>query len=271
MHRHSAWLILVVLTLMCVTPPLLGIVVEMLNGQKWKGTIVSEDDTTLKLEVSTEGATMVMPLAKSKIHAITDDKGKRTVINEKKAPVRRPRPKPVKKEKPKPEPKPNFDWPCWRGPNRNGISTEKGWKSDWDSPPPTLWSRDLGEGYSCVSIANGRAYTMGNDKTQDTVWCFDAESGKELWKRSYSCGTGGYPGPRATPAVDSGIVYTLSRNADLHAYEAATGKVLWKKKLPGQKPKWGFSGSPLVISEMVIVSVGTSGMAFNKRSLNPTN
>jgi hypothetical protein len=78
------------------------------------------------------------------------------------------------------------DWPYWRGPNRNGISTEKGWHSVWPiDGPPILWKASVGTGFSSISVAGGRVFTMGHDGEQDNVFCLDAKSGKELWKKSY--------------------------------------------------------------------------------------
>src|SRR3954470_10237733 len=73
------------------------------------------------------------------------------------------------------------DWPNWRGPDRNGISAEKGWSSDWPTAgPPIVWKGSVGAGFSSVSVAKGRAFTIGNANGQDTVFCHDAKSGKEI-------------------------------------------------------------------------------------------
>ena len=122
------------------------------------------------------------------------------------------------------------DWPQWRGLNRNGVSAEQGWLARWpaDAPPKTAWKANVGKGHSAVSIASGRAYTMGWDGKNDTVFCFDAATGKLLWKQSYSCGDiVQWSGPRATPTVDGDTVYTLGQHGQLHAWHAVTGKKLW--------------------------------------------
>jgi outer membrane protein assembly factor BamB len=255
------------LAILVIAQPAAGATIELLSGQKMSGKIVSENEKTVNLSMEMEGAAMTMPLKKSKIHAITDDKGVRRVINAKKAkPVRRPKPKP--KKEPKPEPKPNNDWPWWRGPNHNGISLEKGMKT---STPAVMWTKQVGAGYSCVSIADGKAYTMGNDGSQDTVWCFDAESGAEVWKKSYPCGTDkNYPGPRATPAVSDGVVYTHSRKGALHAFDAKTGNILWEKNaardVSAKRPGWDYASSPFIMGNMLVLNLGKCGAAFNKKS-----
>src|SRR2546423_6188146 len=77
------------------------------------------------------------------------------------------------------------DWPNWRGPDQNGISKETGWSASWPSDgPKQLWKASVGTGFSSVSVANRRLFTLGNKNETDTVYCFDAESGKELWKHS---------------------------------------------------------------------------------------
>src|SRR6185503_3598631 len=79
------------------------------------------------------------------------------------------------------------DWPEWRGPSRNGTSSEANWLQGWPagSVPPVAWRAFLGKGHSAVSVSNARAYSLGWSGTEDTVYCFDAATGQVLWKRSY--------------------------------------------------------------------------------------
>lgn len=166
------------------------------------------------------------------------------------------------------------DWPRWRGPNLNGISTETGWSTEWPAEGPRqLWKAKVGTGMSSVSVANGHAYTMGNREGQETVFCFDAESGKEVWKHTYESPLDPkyyVGGPSATPTVDGDTVYTLSRRGDFFAFDAATGAVRWSKNIAqetGAKlPEWGFAGSPLVDGDRLILNVGTAGTAVDKQT-----
>jgi outer membrane protein assembly factor BamB len=166
------------------------------------------------------------------------------------------------------------DWPRYRGPNLNGISTESGWSVAWpDTGPKQLWKASVGIGFSSISVADGRAYTMGNQSDQDTVYAFDAATGKLLWKHAYACklDPNAYEGgPSATPTVDGGRVYTLSKQGDLFCLEAATGKVVWStnlaKELGARVPRWGFSSSPLVHGDSIFVNVGTRGTALHKNT-----
>ncbi len=164
------------------------------------------------------------------------------------------------------------DWPHWRGPERNGISKEKNWTSDWPaSGPPSLWKGSVGLGFSSISVASGRAFTMGNANEQDTVFCLDAKSGKEIWKQSYPAELGDKffeGGTTGTPTVDGDRVFTLSRWGDVYCFEAASGKIVWNRNLvkeTGVKvPGWGFGGSPTVHEKMLLLNVGEAGMALDK-------
>ena len=127
------------------------------------------------------------------------------------------------------------NWPRWRGPDANGISKETGWTTSWPAEgPKQLWKTAVGIGFSSVTVANGRAFTMGNSNETDTVFCFDENSGKDLWKHSYPCPLDakyyeGGPGSSATCEKDR--VYTLSKRGHLFCFDAATGKVIWQKNL----------------------------------------
>lgn len=161
------------------------------------------------------------------------------------------------------------DWPQWRGPRRTGHSTETGWLTRWPvGGPKRLWTAQVGEGYSAVSVVGNRAYTLGNSGGQDVVVCLHADTGKQLWRYAYPCGPGDYGGPRATPDVDGPNVYTLSREGLALCLNALTGKVVWQNQLQratrAEFPQWGFAGSPLVYGNKVIYNVGTHGVAVDK-------
>jgi outer membrane protein assembly factor BamB len=165
------------------------------------------------------------------------------------------------------------DWPCWRGPNRDGISQETGWNAHWpDGGPAKLWEAQIGIGYSPVSVVGGRAYTMGNIGRQETVWCFDAATGEVLWKHSYPCrGGSDYPGPRAQPTVDGDRVYTISIKGHLKCFNTDRGGVVWetdvREQLGSKGSAHGHCGSPLVLGEKLILATGAppaTVVAFDK-------
>ena len=113
------------------------------------------------------------------------------------------------------------DWPQWRGPNRNGISAEKV-NAHWPiEGPRVLWRASAGFGFSSVSVSRGRAFTMGNSDNRETVFCFDAVSGKPVWKHSYPSKLGAVyheGGPVSTPTVQGDHVYTISKWGDVFCF-----------------------------------------------------
>jgi outer membrane protein assembly factor BamB len=164
------------------------------------------------------------------------------------------------------------DWPQWRGPHRNGISDEKGWKSNWGSAAPkVLWKANVGLGFASFTVVEGRVYTTGNAENTDTVFCFDAATGKEIWKHSYPSDLGDKyyeGGTSGTPTFDVGRLYQLSRWGDVFCYEASSGKIIWEKNVQKETganiPGWGFGGSPLVLDGLLILNVGAAGLALDK-------
>jgi outer membrane protein assembly factor BamB len=182
------------------------------------------------------------------------------------------------------------DWPQWMGPQRDGVYRETG---VIDAIPasglPVRWRVPIHGGYAGPAVANGRVYvtdyvrTAGearNDPGQrmelsgrERVLCFDARTGELLWKHEYECRYHiSYPaGPRATPTVAHGKVYTLGAEGDLLCLDAAKGDVLWSKALKTEyqteAPQWGFCGHPLVDGDKLICLVGGEGsvvVAFDK-------
>jgi outer membrane protein assembly factor BamB len=165
----------------------------------------------------------------------------------------------------KPEKPASADWPCWRGPDHNGAVKSGAWRPKWENKPPKLvWTKDVGVGYSGLSIVGDKAYTMGHAGKNDLVWCLDTASGKELWKHEYA----DLDGPRATPAVADGVVYTASRTGKVLALKADSGQQVWAADLgkdPGLRPhRHGFSGSPLVDGNRLILNMGASGTALDR-------
>ena len=174
---------------------------------------------------------------------------------------------------------PAADWPQWRGPNRNGISAETGIRTNWPAAgPEILWRALVGTGFSSISISQGRVYTMGNTANRDTIWCFDATTGKPIWQHSYTSQLDPRyyeGGPGSTPTVDirggaePARVYTIGKWGDVFCLDAAKGTVLWQRDLrqDGIKPnEWGFAGSPLVYGELVILNAGDAGMALDRNT-----
>jgi outer membrane protein assembly factor BamB len=165
------------------------------------------------------------------------------------------------------------DWPCWRGPSRNGISAETQW-SPWGAGGPRIaWKAQVGVGFSSFVVADRRVVTIGYADHADTVVCLDAESGDLLWKHSYPSELGDKffeGGTTGTPTIHDGRVYTLSRWGDVFCLDAASGKVVWSKNIQKEHgvpiPGWGFSGAPLVHGDALLLNAGDAGMALDKSS-----
>lgn len=166
-----------------------------------------------------------------------------------------------------------FDWPRWRGPELNGHSRETGWTTQWPKEgPPILWRAEVGIGFSSITVAGGRAFTLGNRNDKDTVYCFDGATGREIWKFTYDEETDPHyyeGGTSGTPTLDGDAVYTLSRRGELFRFEAATGRIVWRINLAratGAKvPEWGFASAPLVEGDRLILNAGSAGTAIDKR------
>jgi len=170
------------------------------------------------------------------------------------------------------------DWPQYRGPQRQGRTDDEGLLSSWEvGQPAELWRRPIGIGYSAVTVADGRLYTMAASGEDEVVLCLDAESGEVVW--TTSVGPSGSSdmedsGPRSTPTVADGIVYTASSAARLVALSAADGSVVWERELGGPAPRFGYSVSPLVDGGRVVVEAGADGehpgvYAFDAKSGAP--
>ncbi|MEX2174237.1 MAG: PQQ-binding-like beta-propeller repeat protein [Pirellulaceae bacterium] len=184
------------------------------------------------------------------------------------------------------------DWPQWMGPNRDGQWRETGILETFpDGRAKILWRTPIAGGYAGPAVAAGKVYVTDyvrstgeatNDpdaraesKGQERVLCLNAADGKPLWKHEYDCTYKiSYPaGPRATPTVAGGKVYTLGAEGKLLCLSADTGKVVWQKELTKEyqieTPMWGFCAHPLVDGNKLICLVGGAGsvaVAFDKES-----
>ncbi len=162
------------------------------------------------------------------------------------------------------------DWPQWRGPNRDAISKDTGLLKEWKpGGPPLLWrSSGLGAGFSSLSIAGGRLYTMGDVDGAQHVLALDQANGKLLWKaRVGPAWDDQYPGPRGTPTTDAHFLYAVGTDGDVVCLETATGKERWRRHLERDfggrmMSGWRFSESPLVDGERVLVTPGALDAAI---------
>lgn len=181
------------------------------------------------------------------------------------------------------------DWPQWMGPNRDNVWREDGVLQKFpEGGPKVVWRVPVAGGYAGPSVANGRVYVVDYvtsenvkvdnfDRKQfsgtERVLCLEEATGKELWKHEYSVRYGiSYPaGPRCTPCVHEGKVYTLGAEGDLFCLDAKTGDVLWSKNFSkdyeAKTPLWGYAAHPLIDGQKLICIVGGASchaVAFDK-------
>jgi outer membrane protein assembly factor BamB len=161
------------------------------------------------------------------------------------------------------------DWPQWLGPNRNGVSAETDLLAKWPDDLLTsckAWEQPVGTGFSSLAVAAGRAYTLMQDGDDEAVICWDAETGRELWRFRYPAKyvNGQGSGPRSTPAVDGDLVYTVGATGRMYCLKthpgSAGGEVVWSRDLLtefyAKNLSWGVSFSPLVEGKLVYVNPG---------------
>ena len=186
------------------------------------------------------------------------------------------------------------DWPQWMGPERDDVWRETGLVEKFPKEgPKVLWRYKIHGGYSGPAVANGLVYVMdyqtnadvaklseperpkGAIKGKERVLCLDAKKGTKVWEHVYDCAyTVSYPaGPRCTPTVAGGKVYSLGTEGNLYCLDSKKGNVLWskdfKKLYKARTPIWGFCGHPLVVGKRLICIVGAKGalaVAFDKDS-----
>jgi len=170
------------------------------------------------------------------------------------------------------------EWPQWRGPNRDGISSDTGLLKQWPANgPEVVWTtKGLGDGYSSIAIASGKIFTMGERGGNGYIICLDSQNGNELWatKIGGSADGGGYKGPRCVPAVDGDLVYGIGIDGSVACVAVVNGQLKWRKNFGedfGGKMMsgWGFSESPLIDGDALLCTPGGKEagiVALNKKT-----
>jgi outer membrane protein assembly factor BamB len=178
------------------------------------------------------------------------------------------------------------DWPQWMGPQRDGVWRETGLVAKFPAGGPKVhWRRPIGAGYSGPAVVGDRVYVMDRERAKDAngkplaftrdgyagnerVLCLSATDGRPIWQHVYDCSYRiAYPsGPRTTPLVHEGRVYTLGAMGDLRCLDADTGRLCWSKSLLtayqlDAPPVWGWAGHPLLDGELLYCLVGGEGSA----------
>lgn len=158
----------------------------------------------------------------------------------------------------------NADWPDFRGPSRDSVVHDIALKADWDADSPNLvWKTRIGPGWSSFAVANGRLYTQEQRGESEAVVCLDAATGEELWAYEYPgrfWEVIGGAGPRATPTIGNGALFALGAKGRLACLNPVTGKEIWTREIgevaDREPPTWGWSASPLVVGDVVVVHAG---------------
>jgi len=161
-------------------------------------------------------------------------------------------------------PLPAGDYPQFLGPERNGVVTGIRLARDWNLKPPRLvWRRRVGLGWSGFAVANGIAVTQEQRGEREMVVAYNLADGTPRWSRGDTArfeSTIAGDGPRATPTISGGRVFTLGSTGLLNCLDVETGKRIWRRDIAADneaiQPEWGRSGSPLVIDDLVVVSAG---------------
>ncbi len=167
------------------------------------------------------------------------------------------------------------DWPQFRGPHRDDVSTDKNLLKQWpEGGPKLVWKGEgLGEGYSSMAIVGDRIYSMGDIGDSSFLTASERATGKLLWERKIGAQGGNYKGTRCTPTVDGDRVYGLGQFGDLVCFDAATGTERWRKNFQkdfgGRSGGWNYTESPLVDGDKLVCTPGGNDatmVALNKLS-----
>jgi outer membrane protein assembly factor BamB len=178
------------------------------------------------------------------------------------------------------------NWPGFRGPARDGIVRGVRIDTAWSaSPPVELWRRPVGPGWSSFAVRGGRIYTQEQRGDDEVVACYDVATGEPVWThrdaaRFFESNAG--PGPRSTPTIGNGRVYTFGATGIVNALDADSGAVVWSRNATSDTegtpsmsggetsvPDWGFTSSPLLTADVVIVAAAGQLVAYDVANGRP--
>ena len=162
------------------------------------------------------------------------------------------------------------EWNQWRGPSRSGVTSAFKAPASWPERPRQVWKIKAGEGHSSPIVAADRAYLFSRIAEQEVVTAYEVATGKEIWRQRYDAPYQMNPaanshgkGPKSTPVLDRGRLFTFGIGGILSAWNADSGKLLWrsdfKKDFPATSPDYGVAMSPIVTSGKLIVHAGGPG------------
>ena len=164
-------------------------------------------------------------------------------------------------------------WPQWRGPARDGVASSFTPPATWPAQLTKRWEAPAGAGHSSPVIAGNRVVLHSRQGNREVIAAYDLESGKRLWEDGIDApytmnpaATGHGPGPKSTPAIAGGRVFTLGISGIFSAHDLATGKLLWRKPAPPTPPEFGTASSPMVEGGTVIAFLGGTNKGPSTRS-----
>jgi outer membrane protein assembly factor BamB len=170
------------------------------------------------------------------------------------------------------------EWGKWRGPNGDNVSTEKGWSADKLDSSNILWRKDIGSGHAAVITSGNRCYVAGwkehitgaDTTAATTLYCLNSSNGNQIWSFPIATAKRGWPGPRATPAIDGKNLYFLNEEGKLFCLDVISGKQNWKVDMAADSlaivGDWGYCPSPVVAGDFVLLNLNKAGIALNKNT-----
>jgi outer membrane protein assembly factor BamB len=175
-------------------------------------------------------------------------------------------------------PKVTVAWPGFRGPQRDGVVRGVRIETDWaQKPPVALWRQPIGPGWSSFAVRGDVIFTQEQRGDDELVAAYSLKTGEPVWRHRDATRfweSNGGAGPRGTPALSSdGRVYAFGGTGMLNALDASSGTVIWSRNAGTDAkksiPEWGFSSSPAVIDDLVVLGIDGQLIAYDRATGKP--